>query len=320
MTLPDTPAEVQKVIGSYIKRAKELEQYQPVISYFAKLYSAQLILEGKYHLKSEDVANFTEALLNEIEEDKKELTESSEKIAGVIDDSEKGFKLVLGFSNVIFTGADKKVGDGKADKKAALDFKAACDFYQLLQLWNDLYDKNKELVEKRVKYSKYQCARILKAIRNGEDPNAGVDRSNVVENETDTASSIDENIVNRSNANQSKAVKENSSEPVVPDLPAPPSNLSAIKPDVSSYDAHSTSNVELPDAPKKIEGELDLPEAPVLIKGEKNHLGLPTVPIENNQDTTERSNQNEPLPGKDIGSTHRERPDSSYLSPMKSMS
>lgn len=303
MTLPDVPAEVQKVIGPFIKRAKELDQYQPVISYFAKLYSAQLILEGKYHLQSEDVAKFTETLLNEIEQDKKNLTESSEKIADLIDDNEKSFKLVLGFSNVIFTGADKKVQEGKADKRTALDFKAASDFYQLLHLWNEQYEGKKDVVEKRVKYSKYQCARILKSIRNGEDPNG--------ESNSEGGHAIGDK------SDEKAFEEENRTDQTVPDLPPPPTELSDSKPigtdsipsetdkaherdsitgkpDNATYE---TGSVELPDAPRKIEGELDMPEAPVLIKGEKNHLGLPTAPTEKAQ----------PAPRTNFGSREAER-------------
>ena len=298
MALPDVPEEIQKVIGPFIKRAKELDQYQPVISYFAKLYSAQLILEGKYHLQSEGVAKFTETLLNEIEEDKKDLTESSEKIADLIDDNEKSFKLVLGFSNVIFTGADKKVREGKADKRTALDFKAASDFYQLLHLWNEQYEEKKDVVEKRVKYSKYQCARILKSIRNGEDPNGELN--------SEGGHAIGDK------SDEKAFEEENQTDQTVPDLPPPPTELADSKPigidsipnetdkarkrdsitgeaDNATYE---TGNVELPDAPRKIEGELDMPEAPVLIKGEKNHLGLPTAPTEKAQ----------PVPRTDFGS------------------
>lgn len=250
--MSDIPDTIKKVVGPYIKRAQELEKYQPVISYFAEMYAAQLILEGKYHLDSSEVASYTETLLNKIEQDKKQLSESSPKIAEVLEDEEKGFKLVLGFSNVIFNGAEKQLKEGNASKKTASDFKAASDFYELLKLWNTLYEKQQDEISQRSKYSKYHCAKILRALKEGKDPNE-----------------VTKDEEHGNNVTAEKA-----------ELPSPPDNRDLASPEVSST-AGSSKSVDLPNPPAEIEGDLNMPEAPVLIKGQKNSLGLPSTPEEN---------------------------------------
>ncbi|VEU23666.1 DEKNAAC105024 [Brettanomyces naardenensis] len=275
--ISSVPDEIRKLVGPYIKRAVELEQYQPVISYLGKLYSAQLILQGQYHLKSNEVALYTEALLNDIETHKKNLIESSDKIADVVNDKEKSFKLVLGFSNVVFAKADKQVQNHNCQKQTVMDFKASIDFYQLLNLWDDLYQNEKSEVEKRTKYAKFQCARILKAIRNGEDPNEFTTKEEEAELEEMGKESIE-----GSNVTDVSGSAVTGSAP--PDLPETPSG---IKPEVPQTELPSQSqfpskdiDVELPKPPEDIKGELNLPVAPVLIKGEKNSLGLPSAPVE----------------------------------------
>lgn len=266
MPLPPVPNEIQKLVGPYIRRATELAPYQPLMAYFCELYSAQLILEGQYHTSSPEVAQFTEALLNDIESLKKQLTES-DKIAAVISDNGKSYKFVLGFAGMIFKKAEDQVQSHTMTKQTAQDFRAAIDFYQLLNLWEPLYSADKPAIEKQIKYAKFQCALILKAYKNGEDPNDYT----TAEEEKEL-----EKLEGFEDAEEAVSTPKASS-PTSPSLPKPPSDVPTLPPK-PSLSSTAPADIDLPQAPKKIDGELDMPAAPVLIKGEKNSLGLPSTP------------------------------------------
>ncbi|QPG73040.1 hypothetical protein FOA43_000344 [Brettanomyces nanus] len=292
----ELPKDIRKVVGPYIKRANELERFQPIIAYFAKMYSAQIILEGQYHLKSQEVANYTESLLNEIESSRNELEKTSDQIADVLADKEKSFKMVLGFSNVIFNKADKQVQTHNCSKQTALDFKASIDFYNLLQLWSELFEAEREGIEKRIKYAKFQCARILKSMKMDEDPNEYV----TADDEAELAN-MENNSRNTSTVDSSATTPETTTSQL--DLLDTPSVIrnETEKPFASELTLTKV-NLELPKPPADIEGEINLPVAPVLIKGEKNSLGLPSAPIyrspKNNLDhksTTSKSTNEDEL-------------------------
>ncbi|GMF02283.1 unnamed protein product [Ambrosiozyma monospora] len=169
--IPQVPEGLKKLTGSYIKRARELESTQPVISYFFLMYTVQIILAKKLHLESPEASDFAVNLLNRIELIKAQFEESSPAIFQLISDNESGFKLVLGFANKIFAKAQKEIDGHTSNKSTAVSLVASCDFYNLLNLWPDYYSVEEEFIDKQRKYAKYHSARILKAFRNGEDPN-----------------------------------------------------------------------------------------------------------------------------------------------------
>ncbi|KAG7811924.1 hypothetical protein KL921_002190 [Ogataea angusta] len=255
MTVPDG----LKIIEPFVKRAGELAGVQPSIAYLCKLYAAELILDNQLHQTSKEIEQYALQLLDEIEQEKAAIKESSSKSFEIINDPASSFKLVWGFATAIFDRSFKEIANHTATKKTVENFKAALDFYQVLNLWPEQLKDKRQQLDKYQKYAKFHATRILKAIKNGEDPNDYV----TPEEEREVAGWDD----------------ADSQKPESPSLalPNPPSEINS--PEKSPKDTPvETSPPALPSAPDSLEDSLNLPAAPAIIKEEPNKLGLPKTP------------------------------------------
>ncbi|KAG7819698.1 hypothetical protein KL928_002372 [Ogataea angusta] len=255
MTVPDG----LKIIEPFVKRAGELAGVQPSIAYLCKLYAAELILDNQLHQTSKEIEQYALQLLDEIEQEKAAIKESSSKSFEIINDPASSFKLVWGFATAIFDRSFKEIANHTATKKTVENFKAALDFYQVLNLWPEQLKDKRQQLDKYQKYAKFHATRILKAIKNGEDPNDYV----TPEEEREVAGWDD----------------ADSQKPESPSLalPNPPSEINS--PEKSPKDTPvETSPPALPSAPDSLEDTLNLPAAPAIIKEEPNKLGLPKTP------------------------------------------
>ena len=267
-SVDNVPIEATKLIGPFIKRGKELLNVQPLVSYYCYLYSAQLILESQLHLTQSSVATYIEVLLNAIEEFRKDLettneTKSASVTTEILTDKEKSFKLVLGFALSIFNNASKDIETHTASKRTVQSFMAFLDFIQVTQLWPEFYSGKQEQIHKQIKYAKFHSNRIMKAIKNGEDANDYITRTD--EQELNT-------LLGEGEADADAEVKGDAEEE------HDKLDDAEISEDRSSVDPVESDELSLPSAPSKIEGEMKMPSTPVLIKGRKNDLGLPTAP------------------------------------------
>lgn len=235
--LDSIPNEANKLISPFIKRGKELNKIQPLISYYCYLYAAQLILESKLHLQNTEIANYIEILLNYIESIKKSI--ESNNLTEFLNDKEKSFKLILGFSLTIFNKSFDEINNHQASIQTVVNFKIFLNFIQVLNLWPDLYKINFENFHKQIKYAKFHSSRILKDIKLNKDPNDYI----TAQDESDLSILLNDESIDNSN-----------------------------------------NDINLPNTPSEISGDLNLPTAPVLIKGQKNSLGLPSTPNDDNDD------------------------------------
>lgn len=245
------PAEAVRLIGPYIRRGRELWNVQPLVSYFCYLYSAQLILDSKLHLQSEDVANYIEVLLSTVEENKKIIESSTPRLADILTDKEKSFNLVLGFALAIFNKAVEEVDGHVASKKTVQSFLAYLNFIEIVKLWPDLYETRLGDIQKQTKYAKYHSSRIMKALKANTDPN-------------DYITATDEEAFS--------ALMQAGP----PDTTS--GNTSDLISDHGSEGENPAGGLSLPQPPVDSPNPLDLPTTPVLIKGQKNILGLPSAP------------------------------------------
>jgi vacuolar protein sorting-associated protein VTA1 len=271
-SVDNVPTEATKLIGPFIKRGKELLNVQPLVSYYCYLYAAQLILESQLHLTQSSVATYIEVLLNAIEEFRKDLETTNESKSAsvtteILTDKEKSFKLVLGFALSIFNNASKDIETHTASKRTVQSFMAFLDFIQVTQLWPEFYSGKQEQIHKQIKYAKFHSNRIMKAIKNGEDANDYITRTD--EQELNT-------LLGEGEAEAEAEVNGNAEEEH--DKPDDAEIDAEISEDRSSVDPVESDELSLPSAPSKIEGEMKMPSTPVLIKGRKNDLGLPTAP------------------------------------------
>lgn len=163
--MPDK-AVPQKVsfVQAVLARATELNKVEPVISYYCRLHAAQEILESKLHLSDPEVSEFANALLSELEElEAKASAEDKEILA----DKDAALAYVSNFASNIFDRGDRAIVEHRVSKATASTLLAAAIFLDLERIWQPLSAESSE----KIKYAKYQAARILKAVKAGENPN-----------------------------------------------------------------------------------------------------------------------------------------------------
>lgn len=255
MPMSDIPEAVQKTVGPFVKRAMELHNVQPLVSYYCSLYAAQLILESKLHLQDENVAQYIEVLLTQVETDRKAIEEGAPKVAELLIDKEKSFKLVLGFSMQILNKAVTDIDNHVATKRTVQSLMAFKDFVEITKLWPEFYQMQEKEITNQVKYAKYHSGRILKAFKNGEDPNDFVTESD--EQELEKLLGKESSQLEGEEEVGEVEVKEDETQEIAVD-----------------------EGLKFPEAPSTLPEEptLNLPATPALIKGQKNSLGLPTAP------------------------------------------
>lgn len=166
--LSDPPASISKEIKPFIARANELATVNLPISYFCQLYAAQLILDKKLHQNNALVTGYISELLDNIEQLK---SSASAELLELINNEEKGLAYVQNFAFDVFNNLNNQVETQSVTKATALGFIASISFLQLIKLWKD--DDSEVVVDinQRIKYAKFHAARILKSLKNGEDPN-----------------------------------------------------------------------------------------------------------------------------------------------------
>ncbi|KAH3684806.1 hypothetical protein WICPIJ_004221 [Wickerhamomyces pijperi] len=165
------PAALSKDIITYITRSNELETPEPLISYFCKLYAVEQILNLGLHTGDDSISTFAMVLLDSIESFKAN-PENSELVE-IINDKETSIAYVISFANSIFKNSLNQIVNQKSTKGTAMSLLTSTQFFKLLSLWSDRYEEleESEQLTKKVKYAKFHASRILKAFKNGENPN-----------------------------------------------------------------------------------------------------------------------------------------------------
>ncbi|CAN6620537.1 hypothetical protein TRVA0_008S00892 [Trichomonascus vanleenenianus] len=158
-----TPEEL-RFLGPLLARAEEMKAHDPVISYFCKLHAAQQALGMKVHQQNEQAAEFVSHLLDEVEELKSGATS---EMRGIIDDDTVGEAYVERFAMNIFAKADSEMRRKTGNPKViASKLMAASVFLDVLSLFHEL----DTATTNKVRYAKFHAARILKAVKTGQDP------------------------------------------------------------------------------------------------------------------------------------------------------
>ncbi|KAL5534299.1 hypothetical protein ACEPAG_761 [Sanghuangporus baumii] len=166
--LPPLPSSL-KAISSYIQRADELRQKDPVMAYWCTYYAAQLGLD----LKSHEIGarDYLFALITLLEEMKKELEGND-----AIEHEAAGAAYVENFALKVFALADNEDRRGELSRSTAKKFLAAANFLELLRVFEK--SNNAEVNEEKVRYAKWKASEIAKAFREGRQPARGAAREN----------------------------------------------------------------------------------------------------------------------------------------------
>lgn len=164
LSIPEPIAFIRPLIARY----NEIYRAEPIVGYFCLMLAVQQVLDSQLHTENSTVAEFASYLMNTLEEIKSDKNLlNNEKALAVLDTDGHSQEYIMNFATGIFDKAELNTLTQKVSKSTAASFAAAAVFLGLEAIWNPLSEKTKE----KIKFSKFQAARILRAIKAGEDPN-----------------------------------------------------------------------------------------------------------------------------------------------------
>ncbi|ORY55915.1 Vta1 like-domain-containing protein [Pseudomassariella vexata] len=290
------PAKLKQAgITPFVIRAAQLEKARPVISYWCEYWVVNQILSKQLHSADEECLQFTTTLMDKLEQTK-------EKHAGndaILDDT-AGQAYVEQFAQETFERADRTLKANKVSQQTAITFEAASTFFQLINIWQ-IPDAE---TQKKIKFSKWNAARILKAIKEGKDPNES--NPTPEEAKTEETPALDPNdpevlalgqprpvtveevpdedrkthLEPRASVGDSHYSPVPVSAPTSPpqgSAPAPEQVSPIVPPDQSMPDSYFSSAPSGPAGGGAGDGDLQLPSAPGMEPGSPND-GAPSPP------------------------------------------
>ncbi|KAK3841453.1 MAG: Vta1 like-domain-containing protein [Linnemannia gamsii] len=158
MSVANVP-EALKSITPFLQRAAQLQEREPVVSYYSNYYAAKLAIQKAS--KDNSCRPFIVELLVVLEEQKKDMGDNEAITSELV-----GYAHVENFAIKIFSKADDEDRAGQGSQKTAKNFVAAANFLELLKVFGDIDSE----VEEKIKYAKWRAADIVKAIRDGRQP------------------------------------------------------------------------------------------------------------------------------------------------------
>lgn len=157
------PAKLKQAgITPFVLRAAQLESAKPVISYWCEYWAVNQILSKQLHNADEECHQFTISLMDKLEQ-----TKAAQAANEAIHDDAAGQAYVEQFALETFERALRPLRANKVTQQTASTFEAAATFLQLINIW---HPPDAETTSK-IKFAKWNAARILRAIKAGEDPN-----------------------------------------------------------------------------------------------------------------------------------------------------
>ncbi|KAF7943941.1 uncharacterized protein EAE97_006011 [Botrytis byssoidea] len=146
----------------FIIKAAQLENAKPVISYWCEYWIVNQILSKGLHTGDAETLQYTTTLMEKLERIKSESPDND----AIMDDT-AGQAYCEQFGMEIFSRADRAVEANKVTKQTAETFQAAATFLELLNIWSPPDVET----QAKIKYAKWNAVRIVKALKEGKDPN-----------------------------------------------------------------------------------------------------------------------------------------------------
>ncbi|CZT08462.1 uncharacterized protein RAG0_13535 [Rhynchosporium agropyri] len=159
----DIPTKLRKAdLSRFILRAAQLETAKPVIAYWCEYWIVNQILEKGLHNGDDETLQYTTSLMDKLEQIKADNATND----AIIDDV-AGQAYVEHFALETFFRADRTIKANAVTKQTADTFQAAATFLELVNIWG-APDAG---TAAKIKYAKYNAIRIMKAVKEGKDPN-----------------------------------------------------------------------------------------------------------------------------------------------------
>ncbi|EHA56894.1 hypothetical protein MGG_06787 [Pyricularia oryzae 70-15] len=242
------PAALKQADSNLFKtanRAVQLASAKPIVTYWCEYYVVNQILARQLHQEDPEILNYTTTLMDKLEEAK---TKFAAEEAVMDDDVAKVY--IEQFAQDTLDRAQKVIRANKCTQQTANTFDAAATFLNLLSVWGPLDADTKQ----KIKYAKWNTVRILKAIKEGTDPN----ESNPKPEPEPAALEADElnNMgVTSPSAGPFPATVEDA--PESSSIRGDPSLVSQPQTPASAVAPHQQDSMTLPDAPHGNAGYFD---------------------------------------------------------------
>ncbi|KXJ96198.1 Vta1 like-domain-containing protein [Microdochium bolleyi] len=184
MALEIPPPIKQAGITPFVLRANQLQTAKPVVAYWCLYYAVNQILGKGLHNADQACLEFTTSLMDKLEQ-----TKTANLDNDAVTDDLAGQAYVEQFAQETFDRAQRTLKADKVTQQTAVTFEAAATFFQLTNVWGQADTETQE----KVKYAKWNAARILKAIKAGEDPNLSNPKQEDPAEEQDLTVTLDPN-------------------------------------------------------------------------------------------------------------------------------
>ncbi|PBP24967.1 hypothetical protein BUE80_DR004140 [Diplocarpon rosae] len=163
MMTTNIPAKLKAAdLTRFIVRAGQLGHAKPVIAYWCEYWIVNQILTKGLHNGDAETLQYTTTLMDKLEQIKADNSTND----AIIDDT-AGQAYVENFALETFFRADRTVKANAVTRQTADTFQAAATFLELGNIWGS---PDTEITAK-IKYAKWNAIRIMRALKEGKDPN-----------------------------------------------------------------------------------------------------------------------------------------------------
>ncbi|KAJ2808602.1 hypothetical protein H4R20_000785 [Coemansia guatemalensis] len=247
MAEPMSVPEELRHIQPYIQRSQELGKFDPVVSYFCKYYAARQAITQENN--SESAQSFLLHLLDELEHEKAQL-QGNESMR----DDAAASEHCTSFGLRVFSGADREDREGIATKETAKNFVVASQLLQILAAFGEIPEK----IANIVKYSKWRAVVILRAIREGRQPEPPEETEKLTEQNQELSGQEVQQPEQRQEAPQNDFASWPS--------PPPQPSAAAVQYQEQSPQQHQTSYqpISSPQPPMQPGASIPPPQGPIL--------------------------------------------------------
>lgn len=152
-------------LGPFIKHAEQLENRDPIMSYYCRYYAVQEGIKMRASNPDEESKKVLLELMDQLEKQK-------ERLADKVEDPEKGEIYVQNFALRVFKMADDEDRAGLANKGTSKNYLAAAQFFEVLHQFYKDQEFPPDLAEKQ-RYAKWKALDISQALKKGIKPNPG---------------------------------------------------------------------------------------------------------------------------------------------------
>ncbi|KAL2143137.1 hypothetical protein VTI28DRAFT_284 [Corynascus sepedonium] len=161
-TVPPALRQADVNIWKCAMKAAQLQTVKPIMAYWCEYWAVNQILAKQLHTTDEGILNYTTSLIDKLEQTKAEYATED-----AITDDAAGQAYVEQFAQETLDRAQRVVKAGRVTQQTATTFDAAATFFHVANIWGPVDQETQQ----KIKYAKWNAARIVKAIKEGKDPN-----------------------------------------------------------------------------------------------------------------------------------------------------